>query len=189
MKSMKFFILFLTGLFLFIACNNTIEKSTPEPTVTDEKSIDTAAFLTDLTEIEDLINSSFELPKEEELKTALTSFQDFASIFPNDDKAADYLFKASDLALALKQPEKSVKLLERVITEYPTFKRMEDVMYNKASHLDFELRDTTAAKEAYQAFIDKYPNSVLVNDSKLRIENIRYSIEELTEKFLSEMEQ
>jgi outer membrane protein assembly factor BamD (BamD/ComL family) len=65
---------------------------------------------------------------------------------------------------------------------------MEDVVYNKASHLDFELRDTTNAKIAYQEFIDKYPNSDFVDDAQSRIKNISYSLEELSEKFMREMQ-
>ena len=66
---------------------------------------------------------------------------------------------------------------------------MEDVMFNKASHLDFELRDTTQAKELYQEFITKYPNSELVDDAQSRIENISLSLDELVEKFMNDLEE
>ena len=117
------------------------------------------------------------------MKEAITAYKDFAAIFPEDPKAADYLLKASDFSYMVGQNEKSVKILDQIIRDFPDYKRMEDVKYNRASHLDFELRDTTAAKEAYQAFIDEYPNSPLVNDCKARIPMIRYSAEELIEKF------
>ena len=127
--------------------------------------------------------------KEKDIEDAITRFQDFAALFPEDPKAPDYLLRASDLALISDQPQKSVKLLNRIINDYPDYPKMEDVKYNRASHLDFELRDTTKAKEAYQEFIDTYPNSPLINDCKSRIENIQYSLEELTEKFMNELEE
>jgi outer membrane protein assembly factor BamD (BamD/ComL family) len=92
------------------------------------------------------------------------------------------------MALSVGQVEKSVKILNRIVEEYPDYSRMEDVMFNKASHLDFELRDTTQAKVAYQEFIDRYPDSELRDDAESRIENIQYSLEELAEKFILEME-
>lgn len=152
-------------------------------------SIDTAKFMEDLTAIKDKIEKQMDIPKEKDLKEAIIMFQDFASVFPDSPEAPDYLLRASDICLTTKEPEKSVKILNRIIKEYPGYPKMEDVKYNKASHLDFELRDTTAAKDAYRQFIEEYPNSPLVKDCESRIENIRYSAEELAEKFIKELEE
>jgi len=112
----------------------------------------------------------------------------FAGYYPDDAASPDYLLKAADYALALGQPEKSVKILTRIIDEYPNYDRMESVMFNKASHQDFELRDTTNAKNSYREFIAKFPNSDLVDDAKNRIENISLTLDELADKFIKEME-
>ena len=73
--------------------------------------------------------------------------------------------------------------------EYPEYEKMEDIYYVRAVYLDFDLRDTTRAKKAYQTYIDKYPNSgQRVLDAQTRIDNIAYSIEELAEKFIQELE-
>jgi outer membrane protein assembly factor BamD (BamD/ComL family) len=130
-----------------------------------------------------------QVPNDSLLKVATTKFQDFAGAFPDDPEAPNYLLKASDFSLALNQTEKSVKILDRIIKEYPEYDRMEDVMYVKASHIDLNLRDTTWAKKSYQEFIDKYPNSEMVDDANSRIENISLSIEELAEKFMKELEE
>lgn len=167
--------------------------SDEEEVIYDEKQddyvshVDYAEFSKELEDLEKKILS--QNPADENLlKEATTKFQDFAGYFPEDPKAPDYLLKASDYALTLGQIEKSVKILDRIITEYPNYNRMEDVMYNKADHLDFNLRDTTAAKIAYQEFIDKYPNSDLVDDAQSRIENIALSLEDLADKFIKDME-
>ncbi|MBK7128522.1 MAG: tetratricopeptide repeat protein [Crocinitomicaceae bacterium] len=147
--------------------------------------VDYDEFSKELVDLENKILSQTP-PDENLLIEATTKFQDFAGYFPEDPKAPEYLLKASDYAYTLQQYEKSVKILDRIITEYPQYNRMEDVMFNKASHLDFELRDTTRAKEAYQQFMDKFPQSDLVDDAQSRIENIEYSAEELIEKFMKE---
>ena len=129
-----------------------------------------------------------EAPSEELLKEGISKYQEFAGYFPEDVNSADYLLKASDFCLNVKQPEKAVKILNRIIEDYPDYNRMEDVLFNKASHLDFELRDTTLAKATYQEFIAKYPDSELVDDAESRIQNIRFSMEEMVQQFILNME-
>lgn len=164
-----------------------------DDTVYDEKQedltpkVDYTEFSKELVDLEKKILSQTP-PDKNLLQEATTKFQDFAGYFPEDPKSPDYLLKASDYALTLGQVEKSVKILTRIITDYPTYNRMEDVMFNKASHLDFELRDTTEAKVAYQEFIDKFPNSDLVDDAQSRIDNISLSLEELANKFIQDLE-
>lgn len=191
MKADKFLMIrFLVPVMLVmtaIACGG-------EEVIYDEKQDDFVSrvdYDTFCMELQDLENRILAQPAPDEnlLKEATTKFQDFAGYFPTDPKAPEYLLKASDFALALGQVEKSVKILDRIINEYPDYNRMEDVMYNKADHLDFNLRDTTAAKIAYQEFIDKFPNSELVDDAQSRIENIALSLEELAEKFSKQLEE
>lgn len=186
MRTKHYFTLLILASSLLFACSEDSGQSAENG---EEIALDTNKFLTDLEAIENIIDNNTGMPKEADLNEAITLFQDFASIFPEDPEAPDYLLRSSDLALTLDQPAKSVKILNQIIERYPDYKKMEDVKYNRASHMDFELRDTTNAKIAYQEFIDAYPNSPLVNDCRSRIENIRYSIDELTEKFMKELEE
>ncbi|MEO9532871.1 MAG: tetratricopeptide repeat protein [Crocinitomicaceae bacterium] len=150
--------------------------------------LDHDELLAEIDALETEINAA-ETPDEEKLKEAVTKFQDFANTFPDDERAPEFLLKASDFSNALKLPEKSVKILDRIIKDYPEYEKMEDIYYVRAVYLDFDLRDTTRAKEAYQTYIDKYPNSgQRVLDAQTRIDNIAYSIEELAEKFIQELE-
>ncbi|MBN4072838.1 tetratricopeptide repeat protein [Crocinitomix catalasitica] len=187
--SVKFAYLLISILcFLFVSCGES-EEETETVEETPSYRADPLQFRKDLSELEARLESNIVAPEEKDLKEAITMFQDFAGIFPDDPESPDYLLKASDFSLSLNMPEKSVKILNRIIDEYPNYDRMEDVMFNKASHLDFEMRDTSRAKEAYKEFISKYPDSDLRDDAESRIENIRYSLEELADKFIKEMEE
>lgn len=188
MKTIQFFGLIALFAGLIVSCGGEQTDEVLIETNMPEISLDTADFLADLVALEQRIENSLEMPKEKDLKEAVTAFQDFAAIFPHDPKAPDYLLKASDISLTTDNPQISVNLLDQIIEKYPNYKRIEDVKYNRASHIDFELRDTTLAKVAYQEFMVEYPNSPLVNDCKSRIENIRYSEEELVEKFMKDLE-
>jgi tetratricopeptide (TPR) repeat protein len=182
---MPFAFLLLIGA----GCGSGETEEVEENDSTGLTTLDTGQFLMDLKALELEIDANLQTPDPELLKKAVTSFQDFAGIFPDDPKAPDYLFKASDYALSTKQPEKSVKILERIMKEYPDYSLMEDVMYSRASHLDIELRDTTLAKEAYQDFIDKFPNATnKVLDAQFRIQTISYTIEELGDKYMEDLE-
>jgi outer membrane protein assembly factor BamD (BamD/ComL family) len=169
-----------------LACGETEYNEQQEGSDTIE--VDYDAYKKECEDLEADILAS-ETPNDSLLKVAINKFQGFANYFPEDPEAADYLLKSSDFSMATGQPEKSVKILDRIIDNYPDYGRMEDVMYVKASHIDLNLRDTTWAKQAYQEFIDKYPESELVSDAQIRIENIALSIEELAEKFMQELEE
>lgn len=193
-NTLKFMrVVFVLPAFLMITL---VSCGSEDETVYDETeqdgpiipSADYDEFTKELQDLENKIISNTAAPNEDLLREATTKFQDFAGYFPDDPKAPDYLLKASDYALTLGQVEKSVKILKRIMDEYPDYNRMEDVMFNRASHMDFELRDTTNAKIAYQEFIDHFPTSDLVDDAQGRIDNISLSLEELAEKFIRDME-
>jgi len=160
----------ITPLFLSLLLSCGGEDDTEYNETQDDGTVvlDYDEFSKELADLEAEILKS-EIPDEFLLKEATTKFQDFANAFPDDPKSPDYLLKASDFSIALNLPNKSVKILDRIIEEYPDYNRMEDVMYVKASHLDFNLRDTTAAKDAYRAFMEKYPESELIDDCEIRI--------------------
>lgn len=190
MKKIKISSLLLIGFFTFLisSCggeDETVYDETQEDYAPEVPDYDT--FSKELQDLENKIIASVE-PNETLMKEAITKFQDFAAFFPEDAKSPDYLLKASDYALLVGQPEKSVKILMRIMDDYPNYDRMESVMFNKASHQDFELRDTTNAKKSYQEFIDKYPNSDLVDDAQNRIKYISLTLDELADKFIKDLE-
>ncbi|MBD3636440.1 MAG: tetratricopeptide repeat protein [Crocinitomicaceae bacterium] len=177
MKTLKYLSLALT--LLLFSCGGDEEVVYDE----QEKAADvpTADYDEISAELDSMELALAKNPKDQELmKKTITRMQDFVHFFPEDPKSPNYLFKASDFSLQVNAPAKSVKLLDRIIAEYPDYNRMIDVEYNKASHLDWELRDTTRAKEAYQTFIDKYPNDNRAQDAAIRIKYIRYGWDEYT---------
>ena len=177
----------LCAVIALAACKNEDDTVYDEQQESAIKEYDYDEFSTEVENLEKRILAQ-EVPSESLLKAAITKFQDFAGLWPDDPKSPDYLFKASDFAMAVNQPEKSVKILDRIINNYPDYNKMDDVLYVKADHLDWELRDTTRAKEAYQAYIDRYPESPRAEDAALRIEYIHLSFEEYALKIINEFE-
>lgn len=160
----------------FVACGGGKEEAN-----TDENQVDKDKFMENIHRLDDSLNTNF--PSEDILKEAVTSFQDYAIIYPDDEKSPDYLLKAADIAFTLGQHPKSVKILNQIIEKYPDYSKIESVYYNRASHTDFELRDTAQAKIYYVEFMEMFPNSDFVDDAQARIDQHFMSLEELIESF------
>lgn len=162
---------------LVVSCNNSngVEDNV------DVQNFDTTAFLSEINDIESALNTN--IPSQDTLEIAAKLFQNFANNFPEDKESPDYLLKASDLYLAMNDPKNSVKILDRLIETYPEYEDIENAYFNRANHIDFEIRDTVLAKKYYNEFISKFPDSKLVNDANARIKFISLSLEDLMKKF------
>ena len=169
------------------SCGSNSDEEMAE-TNDDLGLVDKDKFLEDLAVLDKKI-AEMTTPNQDLMKEAITAYQDYAAIFPDNIEGADYLLKASDFCLQTQQPEKAVKLLEKIIDGYPTYEKMEDVMFNHANHIDFELRDTLRAKNAYEEFIVAFPNSSQVAGAQMRIDMMSLSMEELGDLFMKNLEE
>jgi tetratricopeptide (TPR) repeat protein len=170
-------------LILMSCGSEEIENTTDtvEGTVVDKEK-----FLVDLAELEAKLEKNN--PDKADLKKAVIVFNDFAKLFPEDPKAPEYLLKSSDIALTTGKHKKSVETLEEIIEKYPDYEKIESVYYNRASHTDFELRDTTLARQYYTEFMEKFPESDFINDAQARIDQNFMSIEDLVNSFMDNLE-
>jgi len=169
-------LLILLGMSI-VACSGSSETENSN----DSTGVDKAEFLKNIDRLDDSLNTNF--PSQEILKEAVTAFQDYAVIYPEDEKAPDYLLKAADIAFTLGQHPKSVKILNQIIDKYPDYSKIESVYYNRASHTDFELRDTSQARIYYVEFMEMFPKSDFNDDAQARLDQNFMSLEELVESF------
>lgn len=170
-------VIVLFSAFSIVSCDT--EKKTDEVIEDVVSGLDTAMFMSNLADIEAKIDT--EMPEKKDLQLAITMFTDYAIHFPTDNKSADYMLKASDFSHHLGQNSKAVVLLEKIVSDYPNYDKIESVMYNRAHYLDFELKDTVLAKQYYLEFITTYPNSEFVSSAQARINQHFMSAEELIE--------
>jgi tetratricopeptide (TPR) repeat protein len=170
-------VLLVSLVLSFVACNGKSDENTSSETT----EVDKVEFLKNIDRLDDSLNTNF--PSQEILKEAVTAFQDYAVIYPEDEKSPDYLLKAADIAFTLGQHPKSVKILNRIIENYPKYSKIESVYYNRASHTDFELRDTAQARIYYVEFMEMFPKSDFVDDAQARLDQNFMSLEELIESF------
>ena len=116
------------------------------------------------------------------LKT-LTEYQKFIEKYPNDTTSANYMYLGAQLSKSINLFGESIRKYEVLIKEYPSYKKAANAKFMIGMIYENDIKDTTKAKQAYQAFIDEYPNSELADDAALSIKYMSVSTEDLIKMF------
>lgn len=166
---MKKFLLFpLAALVLCVGCGEKAEQATD--VASRIKAMEDSVF-------ESL---SFDQRKAQAL---LDVYKSFAKNYPQDSLAPEYLFRAANLAKTMHDGEQGIVLYDRIIKDYPTWKRLPDVYYLKAFTIDSDLDRMGEAKTAYEEVIARYPDHPFAKDARAMIDNLQYTDEELIQRF------
>lgn len=130
-------------------------------------------------------NSCGKEPKEDEVLTeainaqrtdryddAIESFQLFIKTFPKSPKVAEALYALGIVYQKKKDYKNAVKTLKRVVDEYPQDPTASGAAYLRAVLLNTELKDTTAAREAYEDFLKRYPDAPMAGSARIELANL-----------------
>ncbi len=164
---MKYAFLF-TAVALLAACGKKAETATE--------------ITTRIQAMEDSVFSSMTFDKRR-AQALLDVYKAYASAYPQDTLAPEYLFRAANVAKSMHDGEQSITIYDRVIKEYPSWRRLPDVFYLKAFTIDSELDRKGEAQTAYKEVISRYPDHPFAKDAKAMIENLQYTDEELIQRF------
>lgn len=109
----------------------------------------------------------------------------FAKQNPNDQQTPEFLFKALDVAVGINAegPQKAIDIADVLIEKYPDFEMTQMAMFVKGFVYENMIGDLQNAEMTYRQFIEKYPNSPIVEDVKVTLENLGLTPEELIRKF------
>lgn len=134
--------------------------------------------------IEDLKKSRLENPDQyginrDEAFKFVDACEAYAASAPNDPKTPEYLFDAAEIAKLLRTYDKALSLYDRLVTEYPDYKKTPSALFIKAFTLENELGRIEDAKAAYQLFLERYPENDFADDAEFSLENIGKSPEEV----------
>ena len=124
-------------------------------------------------------------PTKEEVIQLVDAYILFAEQNPDDAQSPDYLFRALDIAVGVNAegPDKAIKIADVLIEKYPDFEMTPMAMYLKGFVYENIVGDIRSAEMTYRQFIEKYPESPMVEDVKATLENLGLSPEELIRKF------
>jgi outer membrane protein assembly factor BamD (BamD/ComL family) len=116
-------------------------------------------------------------------------YKGYASAYPADSLTPEYLFRAAGSLKSMNQADQSLLLYDRLIRDYPEWRRTVDVLYMKALTLDDELDRDGEAKVVYEQVINTFPDHPFARDARAMIENLGLTDEELIAKFKAMNEQ
>lgn len=120
---------------------------------------------------------------ERKARALIDVYKAYATANPYDTVSAEYLFRAANVAKSMHDGEQSVKLYDRIARDFPSWKRLPDVLYLKAFTIDSELGNKGEAEMAYRAVIEAYPSHPFAKDAHQMIKNLQYTDEQLIEMF------
>jgi outer membrane protein assembly factor BamD (BamD/ComL family) len=110
-------------------------------------------------------------------------YDDFASRFPDDPQAPEFLYKTATISINLNWGESAVKVLEKFLTMFPNDKRAPEALFFLGFVYDNQINDDSKAGTYYNDFLKKYPNHVLAKDVEASIRNLGKTDEELIREF------
>lgn len=117
----------------------------------------------------------------------IAAYQEFVDAFPDDTAAPEYLFKKADLYRSLKEGEKSIQTYNHILEQYPDYHKAAYCLFLKGFVLENEMMNIEKAKEAYQSFLEKYPQHDLAKDVQFSLQNLGKSPEEIINQFELEL--
>lgn len=185
MKILEKSFVLMIGLNLFmVSCGESDHSESEGASDKKENVVEPLSEEELLTQIKDLKTDmqDDEIQDEKKLNKLIALCMDLVSNHPDSEHAAHHLDLAAQLAYAKGNVRQSVNYYEKLIHQYPDFEELEYAYFMYANHLDLDLRKVEEATKAYNAFIEKYPESQFIPEAKMRLENIDMSMEDIIGK-------
>jgi outer membrane protein assembly factor BamD (BamD/ComL family) len=110
-------------------------------------------------------------------------YVNYTDSYPQDSMAVEYLFKGAEFCLNLGEGQRAISLYDRVINEYPDFRKVPECLFLKGYVYENYLGDLENARAIYLEFIETYPDNEFADDAQVSIQNLGKSPEELIKEF------
>lgn len=152
------------------ACNNNPKEPTRDELASSIDSIEAPLMQAAMIE-------SIDTTKGNKL---IALYVKFADAFPNDTMAAPYLHRAAQVANGMGLYDEMITYYDRVIDNYPNYGHLDECFYEKGLALDNAGRKEEA-REAYEEFLEEYPDHFLAKDIRTAVSLLDMSDEMLFE--------
>lgn len=114
---------------------------------------------------------------------AVHAYMAFVDSFPNDSLALNYLFKAGEVANAIKHHTDAITYFERFVKFYPTHTKAPAALFLQAFICENNLSRLGQASTIYTQVINQYPKTQFAKDAEACINNLGKSPDELIKEF------
>lgn len=112
--------------------------------------------------------------------------EQYATLVETSDpeKYVNLTLKAAGLAKTIENPDKAIQLYKRISDKVPQHPKAPMALFMQGFIYENDMSDLSKAKEAYEAFLQKYPNDPdFVDDAQMALKNLGKSPEELIRQF------
>jgi outer membrane protein assembly factor BamD (BamD/ComL family) len=133
-----------------------------------------------------LYTNNAALPDTAKTNKLIKIYIEFADEFPKDTNTANFLYKASNLSMNINKDENAITYLDRVIKDFPDYRELPETYFLKAFIYDNNIRNMNKAREAYMAFLQKFPKSDLADDASISLDNLGKTPEQIIIEFQAE---
>jgi TolA-binding protein len=114
---------------------------------------------------------------------------DYANKYHDDSSTVVFLFKAANISMNINKAKLAIDLFDRILKDYSTFSKAADCLFLKAFVYDDKLKDYNKAREAYEAFLKKYPTHEFAESAKASINNLGKTSDQLIREFEAKQKQ
>ena len=113
----------------------------------------------------------------------IDTYVNYSKQYPEDTISADFLFKASEIAMNLKLGSQAIFYYDKILSNYSDFYKAPECLFLKAFVYENQLNDLQNAKKYYNLFLVQYPKHALAKDAKASLKYLGKSPEELVKMF------
>lgn len=113
----------------------------------------------------------------------MRAYAAFAERFSNREDAAEFLFKAGELAMGAELPVESIRYLDKLYNDHPHFEKRAYGLFLKAFVLENQAQNLNEAKIAYELFLSEFPTHEMADDARASIANLGKSPEQIIREF------
>lgn len=110
----------------------------------------------------------------------------FATQNPDSQASAEYLFKAVDVSMNFDNPQKTIGIIDRLLTEYPDYQKTPTSLFLKGFIYETRFGNFEQARAAYEKYLELYPDGELADDCRASINNLGLTPDELVKMFESQ---
>ena len=111
------------------------------------------------------------------------AYSKYASKYPKDTLAPEYLFRAGGMCLSFNKPSKAISLFQQVEKDYPSFSRVGECLFMQGFIYENALGDFSKAGSIYREFIAKYPGHPLADDAEMSLKYLGRPAEDIVRDF------
>ncbi len=166
----------LFGLCVFFACNSPVTENT-EP-----KKLSHDELLHKVDSLETKLRSQQQMDHQLGADMVL-AYANFLNEFPEDEKVVEYLFKAGDVSMNMKEGKQAIDFFAKVHDDHLKSDKAQMALFLQAFIYETQLKDLAKAKSIYFQVIAEYPDTKLASDATASIQNLGKSDDELILEF------